>query len=869
MDFPGRPQPYTRQVVDQGFGALLREHRQLARLSQEELAHRAGLSPKAISLLERAARKHPRRQTIDAIVNALELGADDHAKFLKAARRNRTAAGRGHESQLPQLTAAFTGREGELRAVIEALSNESARGPAVEIIVIDGMAGCGKTTLAVKAAHELAAQFPDGTLFIDLHGFTKGLSPADPIDVLGQALRSLGLPGQAIPETLDERSALYRSMLADRRVLVVLDNAAGAQQVVPLLPGKASSAVIVTSRVRSLGIAGARTVTLSPMETADARALFRHIAGDGDDEQEIDDLVRLCGNLPLAIEMAAARAVGEHRPLKELAKRLTDQNSSLTATESVFGLGAVLESSYRPLAEDHRLVFRLMSLSPGPRLDEYAVAAVSQLPVRTVRTILDDLVDHHLLIEDEPSVYGFHDLIRTYAFGEATAQGLEAERATAVRTFELHYLRMAARAMDVIHPAEAGRRPQVAQSALYLSALTDKEEAENWLDRETGTLLKVAASSDELAMQVIDNIMRHLQTRGRWHDAGALLPAALRAAERIGGSQHARTLLHLALFSQIRGRSADATDLYEQALPIAERSSWVVGQVMAVLGLGEIQRLTGRQATAATHYERALRLADSIDDRPGQLRALLGLGDVQCEQGDFDEAGVSYRRSLSISREIGDDFNAVNAQVGLGDIDYDRGHFQTSITKYEQALALADRVQHGPVRKYALGSLANAYRKAGRYHEAIARLEESYQYGRKIGDRVAELCDLLNLADCRLAIGQLDEAEELLTAALPLAIEQDDRDRMGRMHSSRGVLHQRRGELDLALKEFREALRFAELGDTPLDLARAHLRIATCLVDLERVSEALPSVKSAADLYTAIGSLELADALALQKRIQP
>ncbi len=173
------------------------------------------------------------------------------------------------------------------------------------------MAGCGKTSLAVKAAEELATQFPDGILFIDLHGFTEGLSPANPSDVLGQALRSLGLPGQAIPETVDERSALYRSTLAGQRVLVVLDNAATAQQVLPLLPGKASSAVIVTSRARLLGIPGARTVTLAPLETAEARALFLDLVGEVDDDPAIDELVRLCGNLPLAIEMAAARTLAE------------------------------------------------------------------------------------------------------------------------------------------------------------------------------------------------------------------------------------------------------------------------------------------------------------------------------------------------------------------------------------------------------------------------------------------------------------------------------------------------------------------------------------------------------------------------------
>lgn len=856
-------------MAHQGFGALLREHRQLAKLSQEELAHRAGLSPQAISLLERGARKHPRRQTIDAIVKALELGADDHAKLLNAARRNRTVSGPGRDSQLPQLTASFTGREADLRAVLDTLSKEPTKDPAVAIVAIDGMAGCGKTTLAIRAAHELDEQFPGGSLFIDLHGFTEGLSPADPFDALGFALRALGLPGQAIPDTLDERSALYRSTLAGRRVLVVLDNAAMSNQVIPLLPGTAGSAVIITTRTRQFGVAGARMVSLSPMETEDAKLLFTTLAGRVDDDQALEKLIGLCGNLPLAIEIAAVRTARDCYPLNELVQSLADRGGLLTAsTEADSNLTAVFELSYRPLRADQQRVFRLMSLNPGPTMDEHAVAAACRLPLRAARIVLDELVDQHLIVEGEPAIYGFHDLIRSYALQLATSHESDAERADVVRALESHYLCMASRAMDLIYPAEANRRSEVALSATHLSILTEKASAEEWLDRETATLLRIAEVDDKLAMQVLGTVMRHLQTRGRWDDAGILLPASLRAAEQSGEAEQARATLHFALYRQIRGRPSDAADLYRRGLQLARASSWVVGQITSLLGLGEVERLTGRHASAADHYRAALQLADPIYDRAGQLRALLGLGDVQCAQGNFAEAQKSYQRCISVSQEIGDDFNLINAQVGLGDIDYDLGRFDASIVKYESALATADRVQYAPARHYALSSLASAYLQAGRYQDAIVRTVECLEYARTIGNRVLEAGNLLDLADCWLAVDHLDEAEPLLEQALSLAEAFGDWDYHGKAYRSQGLLLQARGQLILALDAFQASLQVTRPGEMPLEEARTHWAIATCLVDLGRIGDATPELEAAIRLFRAIGSPELDSVLALKARLQ-
>lgn len=855
---------YTRRVATQrDFGSLLREQRLRAGLSQEKLAYRASLSPQAISLLERGVRRHPRRQTIDALADALDLTVEDREVLLHTARRQ-SAAAQGHLAQLPEVVPSFTGREDDLHAVLAAASSAPANKISVSITAIDGMAGSGKTALAVKAAHELAPQFVDGQLFLDLHGFTEGLPPDDPFDTLGSALRSLGLPGQAIPETLDERSALYRTALAGRRILVVLDNAAAPEQVFPLLPGMAGAAVIITSRVKLLGIPGAHPISISPLQTQDAKLLLTELMGASDDAV-LDEVAERCAGLPLAIEIFAAQAAQGRRSLHELAASLADQNAWLTDPEDRSSLASVFQLSYRPLDAGHQRVLRLMSLNPGSTMDEYAAAAVAGLPIDAIRNILDDLVDHHLLTEPEPAIYTFHDLIRSFAFREAAMR--ESERDAAARAFHVHYLGMASRAMDLIYHAEANRRPPLARAAAFASALTSKHAAEVWLDRETDTLLRVAESSDELAMHVIGTVIRHLQTRGRWRDAESLLPSALRAAERTSRTEEARALLNAGLVQQIRGSLQQAAELYTRALELSRSDAWPVGEIAATNGHGEVERIAGHHSAAGDHYRSALRLADEIGDRAGQLRALLGLGDTQCALGQFDAALTSYQDCLSISREIGDDFNAVSAQVGLGDIDYDLGRIDDSIVHYEDALVTADRLGPGPARHYALASLASAYQKAGRQGEAMRHMTECLEYSQLIGDRITEITDLLNLADSELALDRLDAARSRIARALAYSKEMNDEECLGRAYRSRGRLLRAEGQFDPAVADLRQAAYFAQRTEMPLAEARAHLDIADCMIVLARPAEAAQHLESAIPLYRQTGSPELQDALAMRTQL--
>ena len=403
-------------------GELLRTWRERALLTQERLAERAGLNVRTIRRLENDEFR-PRTTSMVLLADALELDGDERA-VLAAAARHRAVPGRREESavravtapqQLPADAGAFVGREREL-AALEALGGA---GDAA-VFVVDGMPGVGKTALAVHAAHRLASRFPDGRLFMDLHGHSADMAPVDPAGALARMLRALGVPREQIPGHADDRAALYRSVLADRRVLVVLDDAADERQVRPLLPAGPGCRVIVTGRARLTGLEGARPLSLEVLPAERAVALFRRVSA-GDPRVRVAapgllaEVVQRCGRLPLAVRIAAARL--RARPawtVEHLLERLDgDRLAELRAGR--LDVAAALDLSYARLTGGRRRAYRLL----GSRLrGDFGVedaAALLNAPAPQARRLLDGLLDVHLLEEPAPCRYRFHDLIRLHA----------------------------------------------------------------------------------------------------------------------------------------------------------------------------------------------------------------------------------------------------------------------------------------------------------------------------------------------------------------------------------------------------------------------------------------------------------------------
>ncbi|MEU3232446.1 helix-turn-helix domain-containing protein [Nocardiopsis alba] len=386
------------------FGPLLRAHRLRAGMTQDELAETSGVSARTISLLETGKRPRPRLTSARVLADALDLGVEAREAFLNTTTSRNEPRGAG--AFLPRDLPDFVGRDAELRRLAE----REDRAGEVRVTTVDGMAGVGKTAFAVHAAHMLADRYPDGTLYIDLHGFTPGREPVTSALALESLLYLVGAAPERVPPTVDEWSALWRSALAGRRILVLLDNADAPGQVRPLLPGTSGSHVIVTSRRRMSTLDASVPVTLDVLDGEDAVALFEDIVGPHrvhGQREEVESVVELCGLLPLAIRVAATRLL--HRPgwtVEWLAGSLLRQEP---------GVAGVFSSSCRRLDAEQLRLFTLLGRHPRPDFDVPSAAAAADIPPSVAESLLEDLVDHHLLMQPVAGRYVFHDLMRDHA----------------------------------------------------------------------------------------------------------------------------------------------------------------------------------------------------------------------------------------------------------------------------------------------------------------------------------------------------------------------------------------------------------------------------------------------------------------------
>jgi tetratricopeptide (TPR) repeat protein/transcriptional regulator with XRE-family HTH domain len=723
----------------------LAQRRKALGLTQEQFAELLGVDPTTVARWERGE-SEPLPLIWPKLARVLKVSADQLQELLA----DPEPAGPGGTSpgvprQLPAAVADFTGRAAELTALTQML--DEARADAAGTVVISaigGTAGVGKTALALYWAHQVAHRFPDGQLYANLRGFDPAGSPAAPAEAVRGFLDALGVPPERIPRQLDAQAGLYRSLLADRKMLIVLDNARDEEQVRPLLPASPAGLVLVTSRSQLAGLAaadGARLLSLDVLTHDEAVQLLTARIGRDRVAAEpgaVAEVADLCACLPLALAVAAARAAA--RPgflLAALADELrdaADRLDALDAGDPVASVRAVFSWSYHQLSNEAARMFRLLGLHPGPDISVPAAVSLAGTSEPEARRLLGELARGCLIAEHVPDRYAFHDLLRAYAAAQASDCDSEPERQEAIGRILDHYLHTAAqsaltmssgREEVILVPPRPGAAPE---------RPTDPRGALAWFDAEYLVLLAVLALAaksgfDSHAWQLAWAMSPLLQARGRYQEQAATQHTALAAATRlddiygqaVSGRLLAGALTNLGDYDQARFRLGHCLGFHQR---LGNR----LGEAKVHQNLNFLAVRQRRYADALRDAEEALRVYQAIGDKTGEADALNRVGWCHVLLGDYEQARVVCRRALSVCAETG----------------------------------------HRRLEGHSWDSLGYAEHHLGNFAEAAACYERALGVLREFGERYPEAEALTHLGDTRHAAGDLPRAREAWQRALTI-----------------------------------------------------------------------------------------------------
>jgi tetratricopeptide (TPR) repeat protein/transcriptional regulator with XRE-family HTH domain len=821
------------------FGDLVRRHRIAADLTQEQLAQLTGLSVRSIGDLERGVTGDPRRSTRRLLEQVLKLPGPTAERADDSGERKPSA--QIVPRQLPAAVRDFVGRPAELATLTRLLDEAGNAVGVVVISTIGGVAGVGKTALALNWAHQIADRFPDGQLYVNLRGYDARPAVAAS-DALAGLLRGLGVPGQEIPPSTDERAALYRTKLAGRRILIVLDNALEADQVRLLLPGTPTCAVVVTSRDSMPGLVardGARRLDLDPLTDSEAVELLRALIGirvDSDPDAAAS-LAALCSRLPLALRVAAElTAMRSASPLAELVAELADRQRQLDLLDAVqdssTAVRAVFSWSYLSLSAAAARAFRLIALHPGTEIDLYAAAAMIDLTVAMTTHLLDRLLAASLVQSTSPGRYLIHDLLRTYALEQATATDSDEQRRAALSRLFDHYLYVASAAMDILFPAEHQRRPEVVIPAGYAApALATSQAAKAWLDTERAGLVAVVQCAAETggsarhAVALGATLHRYLDAGGYYADAATIHGFAYGAAQQLGDRPaQASALISLGRTDIWQSLYADAVDRLGQALALSIQIGDLHCQIRARHNLGLADGQQGRYSEATEHYRQALGLSRRVGDQSREWRALHNLALIAARQGHYQQAIDHRQEALTLTRRLGDRNGEAHQLTGLGDVHIRRGQPEQAIDALAQALALCRQIGSRRAEAHALCDMARARLQLGEHALATSQSRQALALFREIGD-LSGLADSTNtLGEVLYATGYRGHARAEHEAALRAALKTADKYEQARAHL--GLVRADEADGDQArVREHLEAALtlYADIGALQADEIRARL----------------------------------------------
>jgi DNA-binding SARP family transcriptional activator/DNA-binding XRE family transcriptional regulator/Tfp pilus assembly protein PilF len=811
-------------------------------------------------------------------------------------------------AQLPAAVAAFTGRTRE-QAELDRLLQPGTDTTTVVISAIAGTAGVGKTALAVHWAHRVRDRFPDGQLYVNLRGYAQG-PPLRPIQALAGFLHALGVAAERVPAELEQAAGLYRTLLANRRVLLLLDNARDAEQVRALLPGSPSCLVLVTSRDRLGGLVardGARRLTLDVLTPREADALLARLLGKQQvraEPQATAALARACGYLPLALRIAAANLTSNHHQtvagyLAEL--RGGDRLAALEAGgDEQAAVRAAFDLSYNALSAHLRRLFRLLGLVPGPDVTPQAAAALADTTPQQARQLLDQLAGAHLVNQHQPGRFAFHDLLRLYAAERCHDEDSQPERQAAIGrllSWYLHTIDTAARRLYPqvvrlpIPPMDAGPPPvrweDDSQALAWLDAerpnlisaiqhaavhgprptawlLADAFRGYFWLRMHTVDWLTVAhaglaaAQADselqaEAAAQlsIADAHMRRSEYQRAIEHYGQALKLT-RRIEWVDGQ--AATLGSLAGVYWRSGRLHQAADHLTQALTLYQRTGQLAGQANALGNLGAVLLDLGPLALAVQHLAEAVALFKKTQSRMGEGIYLGDLGEAYQLSGRLDDAVEQLTLALTLHRHTGDLSGEADTLRCLAAAHSDAGRHAQALELVHTALTIAQKTGERRFEADALNTLASVHQRLGRHQEAFDHYQQALRLGGETENLRSEAAALIGLATAHQCLGRPDQASACVRRALALTTDTGYRLLEGDALTTMAAIHLHQRQPDSAAQEAVEALVLHRQTGHRLAEARTLLLLGLALRATGQAEAALPHWREALALFTQIGT---------------
>ncbi|XVQ10268.1 tetratricopeptide repeat protein [Spirillospora sp. CA-255316] len=765
-------------------------------------------------------------------------------------------------SDLPPTTHTFTGRETELRRLQE-MADDS--GGTVTVLAIDGMPGVGKTSLAVHLAHRLAPHYPDGQIFVELRAHDVRQGPVEPAAALERLLRSIGVPALRMPGDFDGRAALWRTELARRRLLLVLDDAPDSDQVGPLLPGTPGCLVLITSRQRLTGLDNARPLPLKPLAPADSAVLLSRVAGalTAPDAPGVDAVTHLCGHLPLALQLVGNRL--RHREswtAADLAERLRQPGRLEQMRAGNRAVAAAFRLSVQGLDDDRRRAFLLLGLHPGTDVTTGSAAALFGLGRESAEPLLEGLLDHNLIAEPRRGRYRFHDLVREYARGQALQEPDLAPDLALDRLLD-HYLATADKADRVLFPHLPEHARAKASAAAALVPIGDRDQARAWLDEELENLIATAHFAVEEgraphAVELARALERHLEEAGALPHAAQVHSCAVEACRRIGDRAGlARALLELGMVLWRMGRYEETLRSASEALDEARtiEDDALVAKALDLYGL--IHYTRSEFDVAVGYYEQSLELWRSAGEETGEAPVLSHMAIVLWHLGRYPEAIERMNRALALYEAAGD---TRGLQIALNN----RAEFERQLGRYDSALEYYGRVarvremtrQHQAVWS---NNVASVYRRTNRPEEAVEEYRRALAIYREVGDVRGETDSLNGIGSSYAQLGRDGEALIHHQKALQLARQLSEKYEQGWALREIGDVHRRAGRYGTALEHLEEALALARaIGDANQE-ANALSSLGEVVAQTRGPAEADQYRRKALELYEALGLPEAAE----------